>query len=135
MPSIDYQAPALAWYDAMAVRDWDRLRGLVGLNIDFVVAQGFPNGGHYVGRDAVFDDYFPEAGKAWDSLVPVIDQVIPAGEYTTILGRYVGVTAATKTAFDIDFAHVWRSDGEQLTELRQYIDTALFQDRVAGIAA
>lgn len=135
MPAPDYQAPVLAWYDAMPNRDWARLRSLLTPETDFIVASGFPAGGHYVGSEDVFDNYFPEAGKAWESLTPVIDQVLPGGEYTTILGRYVGVTADTKTPFDVEFAHVWRSNGEQITELRQYIDTAVFRERLAGIPA
>ena len=83
----------------------------------------------------MFDNYFPEAGKTWESLTPVIDKVLPGGEYTTILGRYVGVTAETKTPFDVEFAHVWRTDGSRITELRQYIDTAVFRERLNGVAA
>jgi len=133
--TVDYQAPALRWYELMAVHDWQGLRALTHPDIDFIVAEGFPNGGHYLGADAVFDDYFPTASTAWERLVPVTDQVIPAGEHTIVLGRYVGVTRETQTPFDVAFAHVWRSDGAQLTELKQFIDTAIFRDRVAGIAA
>lgn len=131
----DHQAPAKAWYTLMAERDWAGLRELVHPEIDFTVAQGFPNGGHYVGRAGVFDEYFPGAASAWTTLTPVVDQYIPAGEYTIALGRYVGVTRETETPFDVEFAHVWRSDGHQLTELKQYIDTAVFRDRLNGIAA
>ena len=132
MNNVDYQAPALAWYDAMPERDWPRLEALIAEDIDFRVAAGFPAGGRYIGRRAVFDDYFPRASRAWRTLVPVIDQAIPAGEHTVVLGRYVGVTAVTATPFDIEFAHIWKTDGYQITELRQYVDTAVFRDILSG---
>jgi ketosteroid isomerase-like protein len=130
---VDYQAAALKWYSLMAARDWTGLRSLVHPDIEFTVARGFPAGGRYRGANAVFEQYFPAASESWESLTPVIDEVIPAGECTVVLGRYVGVTRATGTSFDVEFAHLWRSDGERLTNLRQYVDTAVFRDRVSGV--
>ena len=132
---IDHQSPVLSWYELMAERDWVGLRALVDPEIDFRVAEGFANGGRYAGAAAVFDEYFPGATTAWERMTPVVDQVIAAGEWTIVLGRYVGVTRETKTDFDVEYAHVWRTDGKRLLELRQYADTAVFRDRVAGITS
>jgi len=45
----DALTPVRAWYGAITRRDWDTLRALVDPQMEFVVADGFPAGGRYLG--------------------------------------------------------------------------------------
>lgn len=117
------------WYVGVETRDWDLLRSIVHPEIEFIVADGFPAGGRYVGRGAVFDDFFPASFASWESFRPVVDEIFAADDSrATVRGRYVGRAAATGKDFDVPFAHLWRSRSGQLTWLQQYIDTALIRD-------
>jgi uncharacterized protein len=120
------------WYAAVAARDWSTLRELVHPRIEFIVAEGFPAGGRYCGRDAVFEEFFPASFRSWSAFAPVVDEVFSCDDaHATIRGRYVGTAAATGRAFDVPFAHLWRGRDGQLTWLQQYIDTALLDRALA----
>ncbi len=124
------------WYVAISGRDWDTLRAITDPDIDFRVADGFPAGGHYVGRSAVFDDFFPRCFREWSQFVTAVDEVIEADSAVTVRGRYVGRTQRTNTPFEVPFAHIWRvSDDHQLRWLQQYADTSAIRDAIAGHGA
>ena len=125
--------PVKAWYEAIAVPDWDTLRGLVDPRMEFIVADGFPAGGRYVGPEAIFDEFFPASFAVWSSIRPEIDDFYSVAEHEVgVRGRYVGRTRTTHTAFDVPFAHLWRARGGKLTWLQQYIDTAVLRDAIDG---
>lgn len=124
-----------SWYRGVAERDWDYLRSIVDPEIIFVVADGFPSGGAYRGRQAVFDEFFSSSFAAWDWMRPEIETMLPADEgAVVVIGNYVGVTADTKTPFTVPFAHIWWVGSAGLRALRQYSDTAIMRDRIAGIS-
>jgi ketosteroid isomerase-like protein len=129
-------APVQAWYDAISERDWETLRAIVDPDIEFIVADGFPAGGRYIGPAAVFDDFFPASFTAWTVLKPAVDEIFAVDDAKVVVrGRYVGQTKETGTPFDVPFAHLWRTRDGKLTWLQQYIDTALIRDAIAGIPA
>ena len=129
----DALAPVQAWYAAVSARDWDALRALVDSDMEFVVADGFPAGGRYVGPSAIFDDFFPASFAAWSTITPTVDEIFAAtGETVVVRGRYVGRTKVTDTPFDVPFAHLWRARDGKLVWLQQYIDTAVLRDAIAG---
>lgn len=129
----DALAPVNAWYEAITAKDWDTLRDLVDPQMEFVVADGFPAGGRYVGPSAIFDDFFPTSFASWSSIRPEIDEIFAAtGETVVVRGRYVGRTKATDNPFDVPFAHLWRARGGKLVWLQQYIDTAVLRDAIGG---
>jgi len=123
------------WYVAISSRDWDTLRAITDPAIDFTVADGFPAGGKYQGKDAVFDDFFPRSFQEWSQFTTEVDEIIEAQEHNvvTVRGRYVGRTLRTNTSFDVPFAHIWRvGEGHQLIWLQQYADTAVMRDAILG---
>lgn len=123
------------WYSATLARDRATLRGLLHQDVEFIVADGYPSGGRYVGPSAVFDDFFPKSFRAWRVLVPEVDEIFAvSGEAVTVRGRYVGRTKATDTPFDVPFAHLWKARDGKLVWLQQYLDTAVLRDAVEGRA-
>jgi uncharacterized protein len=129
----DARKPVQTWYDAISARDWGTLRDLVDPEMEFVVADGFPAGGRYVGPAAIFDDFFPASFASWSSIKPEVDEIFAAtDEAVVVRGRYVGRTSATDTPFDVPFAHLWRARDGKLVFLQQYIDTAVIRDAIAG---
>lgn len=124
-----------AWYAGVSVGDSDALRRLIGEGFELDIAEGFPHAGRYRGASAVFDGYFAGVREVWRSMTPVVEEILLAGDRAIVLGRYIGVTRATATDFDVEFAHVWRHDGVLLLSLKQYADTAVLRDRIAGVSA
>ncbi|WIX98292.1 nuclear transport factor 2 family protein [Amycolatopsis mongoliensis] len=125
-----------AWYSAISERDWTTLRSLVDPEMEFVVADGFPAGGRYVGPEQIFDTFFPASFASWSAILPEVDEIFAvAGENVVVRGRYVGRTKVTDTPFDVPFAHLWRARDGKLVGLRQYIDTAVLRDAIEGRAA
>ena len=121
------------WYRFIAERDFDSLRELCDPDIEFIVADGFPSGGRWVGRDTVFDDFFPQSFNSWKRLVPEVDEIFAAdGDAVAVRGRYVGSTRETGTPFDVPYVHLWRVRDERLIWLQQYVDTAVIQAAIAG---
>ena len=127
--------PVRQWYTAITAKDWATLRAIVAPDIEFVVAEGFPAGGRYIGPEAVFDDFFPRSFQAWSAIRPEVDQFSDAGDLVVAEGRYVGETRETGTPFDVPFAHIWRIRDGLIASLHQYIDTALIRDAIAGSLA
>jgi ketosteroid isomerase-like protein len=122
-----------AWYEAISVGDWATLRGLVDPEMEFVVADGFPAGGRYVGPSAIFDAFFPSSASAWNTLAIDIDEIFAVTEDRVVVrGRYIGRTKVTDTAFDVPFAHLWRARGGKLFRSQQYTDTAVLRDALDG---
>jgi ketosteroid isomerase-like protein len=98
------------------------------------VADGFPAGGRYAGRAAVFDNFFPASFTAWNTIAAQVDEVFAVeGNRVVVCGRYVGQTPDTETDFDVPFTHLWRVENERLAMMRRYIDTALIRDAIAGV--
>jgi uncharacterized protein len=125
--------PVKGWYDAISARDWTTLRQLVDPEMEFVVADGFPAGGRYVGPTAIFDTFFPASFDSWRAIAPEIDEIfaVSAGK-VVVRGRYVGRTKVTDTPFDVPFAHLWKARDGKLVWLQQYIDTAVLRDAIEG---
>jgi uncharacterized protein len=128
---MSFSHPALdAWYDAVP-RDYERMRELLHPEVEFHVCEGWPNGGTYLGREGVLDDFFPRASGAWESLVPEIDEVVELGETCVVRGRYVGIAVGGHN-FTVQYVHVWRLRDGKLASLHQVADSALLADAIAG---
>lgn len=122
MPFED--SPVAAWYEA-APANIERMKEILHPDIEFNVCAGWPNGGTYYGHEGVFVDFFPIAAKAWEKVVPEVDEVIEAGDTYVIRGRYVGVARPTGNPFSLDFVHIWRVKDDKLVSLDQIADTAV----------
>lgn len=121
------------WYAASQARDSATLRELAHPRIEFVVADGYPAGGRYVGPGAVFDEFFPRSFTNLARIAAVPEEFFAVdGERVVVRGHYVGRTRATDTPFEVPFAHLWRARDGKLVWMQQYTDTALLRDAIEG---
>lgn len=98
-------------------------------NIEWIVMQGMPNGRTYVGKSAVFDDYFPKLFSNFVEFHAVTEQFLGIGETVLVTGRYQGLAKSGKR-FDIPFAHIYLIQNNLLTKFRQYTDTLKIKEAI-----
>lgn len=107
-------------------------RELLDPNIEWLIAEGFPSGGRYVGRKAVFEEFFPRLLSNFSEWGAKLDEILDAGDFVVALGHYRGRAKTTGAAIASPFAHVWKLDGGKIVQVRQYADTALIARALAG---
>ena len=94
---------------------------------EWFIMEGFPHGGRWAGRDAIFGKFFPQMMSHFNSWNVKLDELIDGGEYVIGLGRYEGSVKTTGLAFAIPFAHVWKLRDGKIVQLRQFTDTNLLK--------
>jgi ketosteroid isomerase-like protein len=114
-------------YDAFARGDVPGVLGILGPDIAWTEAEGFPYGGTYIGPQAVLEGVFMRLGTEWDGFTAVPDEFIDGGDAIVATGKYTGVYRATGKKFQADFAHVWKMKDGKATRFTQYVDTLLVQ--------
>ena len=101
-------------------------------NIDWKLADGFPTGGRYRGRKAVFEEWWPRHASQFSEWQATPERLLDAGEAVIALGHYRGVTKATGRSFEVPFAHVWWLRDGLIVALGQYTDTLLLHRALAS---
>ena len=122
-----------ASYDAFERGDLDGALAYVADNVLWEQAQGLPHGGVYRSlhevRRSVFD---PLNRDWWSSFSALPDEVLDAASEVVVLGRYRGVAKVTGRALDVPFVHVWTFEHGKARRFRQFLDTAGWNDALAG---
>ena len=123
-----------AFYDALAQGDLDRGLALLDPQVRWLEAERTPYySGQIVGRDAVVETVLGPVSKAFEnfSVTPLDfvtqdDRIAAFGEYT---GRHQsgGMLRAP-------FVHLWAVHGGVITSFRQYTDSAVWAQAMAGTA-
>lgn len=93
--------------------------------------EGMPAGGRYVGKDAVFGEYFPKMLASFSEFHAHPEEYLDAGGSVIVLGRYSGRSKAGKE-FEAPFAHVYTIRGNRIALFRQYTDTAKIHQALFG---
>ena len=120
------------WYRLSAEGDVAGLKELAHPDIEFIVADGYPSGGRWVGRDVVFGEFFPKSSVHWKTWAAKVEEVFAAENgCVTVRGRYVGSTKDPEIELDVPFAHLWRVEGDQLVWMQSFTDTAILQGAIA----
>lgn len=101
-------------------------------NSEWLLAEGFPFGGRYVGSDAVFKDFFPRLMSQFSEWKVSIDELLDSGEFVIALGRYQGTVKDTGVKFVAPVAHVWKLKNGKIVQTRQYVDTVLIARALAS---
>ena len=98
-----------ALYVAIDADDHPAIHNLVAQNLSWEVLKNYPEGGDYLGADAVFegDGFFPALYAKFDNWHTRRDEHIDAGDQVVTLGRYMGRVIANGARIDVPFAHVW----------------------------
>ena len=115
-----------SFYDAFKNNQKNVYLELCDENIEWSVMEGFPNGGIHVGRNKVFDKYFPAMLKNFEEFHATPDEFLSFGDKVIVLGKYHGISK-TKKKFDVEFSHVYLIENQKITRFKQYTDTEIIQ--------
>lgn len=113
-------------YDALRHGDRDGLVALLDPDVEVWFTAGLPApiGGDHHGVTSCIDDGWWAIGARYavrahrETFVPGTDGSL------LVLGTYHGTERASGRGIDAGFAHHWTVDGERVTSLRQYTDSA-----------
>jgi len=104
------------------------LLNLVDADVEWITMPGIPYGGVHRGPDQVRQNVMRHVAADWENFKSTLDTLMEAGDDCIVaLGRYSGTFKATgKTLADCDFAHIFRLRNGRIVQLRQYVDSAIF---------
>src|SRR5499427_7923243 len=98
-------------------------KSLLADDLDYDIAEGFPNGGVYHGIDSVVNEFFTFLAD-FDEFYAKGDAYFESGDHVIVLGRYFGVTKKGRTV-QARFAHFWTIRDGKVVRLQQTGDTLL----------
>ena len=120
-------------YDLFATKDNEAIRKIFDENIEWKQMKGFPNGGQYIGADAIFEHVFDKFHKDWTDWKAYIYRYIDSGDGVFVIGFYEGTYKATGKSMKADFACEYKVYDGKITAFTQYTDTYLIaQAMTAG---
>jgi ketosteroid isomerase-like protein len=103
--------------------DVNAFLALLADDVEWDIAEGFPNGGVHRGRDATVRDFFPFLAD-FDEFCARGDEYFEAGDHVIVLGRYFGVSKRGPRV-QSRFAHFWTIRDGKVARLQQTADTLL----------
>lgn len=98
--------------------------------IEWNAMEGMPAGGRYVGKDAVFGEYFPKMLANFSEFYAFAEEFIDDSDSVVVLGKYSGKSKAGKE-FKAPFAHVYGVRDGRIASFRQYTDTAIIKQALS----
>jgi uncharacterized protein len=112
-------------YTVFAEKNYEGIRNIFDDNIEWNQMKGFPNGGQYIGADAIFENVFTGFNKNWTGWKATINRYIDSGDGVFVIGFYEGTFNATQKYMKADFACEYKVKNEKITSFHQYTDTFL----------
>ncbi|WP_144300077.1 nuclear transport factor 2 family protein [Elioraea rosea] len=122
-------------YDNLAIiRRWYATRdpALLDEAVDWVMADGFPVGGHYRGSRTVLEVWWPKLMAVFSEWRAAPERFLSAGEAVVTLGRYDATVRHSGERLSVPFTHVWWLRHGRIAGLEQQTDTALIARALAG---
>lgn len=119
-------------YDAFGRGDVEAVLGAFDPEIEWNEAEGMPYGGQYVGPQAIAENVFGPITSDADDFAVTPDKFVAQGDEVVALGRYTGRGHDSGKEFDFGFAHAWTFRDGKPVRFRQYADTQVFNDALAG---
>ena len=110
-------------YEKFKSRDLDRIRELFHQEIEWTQMPSFPNGGKYIGADAIFENVFKDFSENWDGWQTNVDDLLEANGTVIATGYYKGTFKATGKSMQAEFAHWYRVVDGKVISFKQYTDT------------
>src|SRR5215475_6807035 len=98
-------------------------KSLLADDLEYDIAEGFPNGGVYRGIDTVVNDFFAFFAD-FDEFYAEGDEYFESGDHVIVLGRYFGLTKKGRRV-QSRFAHFWTLRDGKVGRLQQTADTLL----------
>jgi ketosteroid isomerase-like protein len=103
--------------------DVNAFKSLLADDVEWDIAEGFPNGGIYRGLDTTFSGFFPFLAD-FDEFYAKGDEYFESGDHVIVLGHYFGVSKKGRRV-QSRFAHFWTIGDGKIGRLQQTADTHL----------
>src|SRR5262249_26117150 len=98
-------------------------KSLLADDLEYDIAEGFPNGGVYRGIDTIVNDFFTFL-SGLDEFYAEGDEYFESGDHVIVLGRYFGVTKKGRSV-QSRFANFWTLRDGKVGRLQQTADPLL----------
>lgn len=112
-----------ALFEAIEKKDFSTVRDVCDPDIDWVLNEGFPGGGHLKGVEEVISKGLPGAGRDWESFYFQPKETIGAGDCVVVLGWYRGRHRATGNKVEAAAAQIFDISNRRIARFRQFADT------------
>ena len=109
------------FYYAFKNKDKEIYLALCDENIEWQLAEGMPNGGKFVGKDAVFKVYFPKMLSNFKEFHTIPEYISDMKDHIMVTGKYRGISKKDKP-FEVPFSHVYRIIDGKIAQFRQFVD-------------
>ena len=96
-------------------------------NIEWITMDEMPNGGTYIGKKQVFENYFPNMLSYFKEFHAIPEQISGLKDHVMVTGRYQGISKQDKK-FDVSFSHVYLVEGNKIKQFRQFTDAQKIQE-------
>ena len=103
--------------------DVNTFMSLLADDLEYDIAEGFPNGGVYRGLNATISGFFPFLSE-FDEFYAKGDEYFESGDHVIVLGNYFGVSKKGRRV-QSRFAHFWTIRDGKVGRLQQTADTLL----------
>lgn len=115
-------------YQHFATKNMDAIRDLLATDVSWKQMEGFPNGGHYIGADDIFNNVFAGFSEHWTNWQANIEEYIASGASVFAIGSYSGTYNSTQKSMKAAFVHHYVLSNGKVTAFTQYTDTKLVAD-------
>ncbi len=120
------------FYSSFKAKDKQTYLQLCADNIEWVVMDNMPCGRTYIGKTAVFEEYFRHLFSNFHEFHAMPEEFLDAGEVIVVLGKYQIVTKKSKETVVSPFAHVYTIKNEKIIRFRQYTDSVKIQNAASS---
>lgn len=117
------------FYTAFKNKDEKTCMGLCSDDIEWQTTEGMINGGKYIGKKDVFENYFPKMLSNFKEFHAIPEEFLDLKDHVTVIGRYQGISKKDMK-IDVPFAHVYRIQEDKIAQFRQFTDTHLIHEAV-----
>ena len=115
------------FYSAFKNKEKDILLDCCAEKIQWQLSDGMPNGGIYVGKQAIFDEYFPNMLSNFKEFHALPEQFTDMKDYVMVTGKYSGLSNNHKH-FEVSFSHIYYIQDNKIVQFRQFTDTQKIQE-------
>lgn len=118
-----------SFYAAVAKGDVPGVMALLAPELHWLEAKGFPYyGGLWTKPQQILEGLLMPLARDWAEFHATPNEILDIGDRVITFGAYSGTAKATGKSMEAPFAHVWRTNGAQITGFGMYTDTALIQE-------
>ena len=112
-----------ALYVAFRNRDYFSLNQILARDIEWNQNTGFPDGGSYVGLEAIIANVFDSFADSWSEWRFEIDRYLEAPDSVIVTGSYIGTHLKTGKDMISAAAHIYDFEDGKIIRFTQYADT------------